>query len=112
LIIVVGMEPDVLKALADENRLAIVRLLAGGERCICEVASQLGLSDALVSHHLKRLRAAGLVRTRKQGQWLHCRLEPSAFDTLAREFSELAKHSAAASASCACRPARSTASRE
>jgi ArsR family transcriptional regulator len=83
------MDAETLKALADENRLAIVRLLAGGERCICDAAAELGLSDALVSHHMKRLQAAGLVLTRKQGQWLHCRLDPAAFETLAHELSTL-----------------------
>jgi len=81
------MDAETLKALADENRLAIVRLLAGGERCICDAATELGLSDALVSHHMKRLQAAGLVVTRKRGQWLHCRLDPAAFAMLARDFS-------------------------
>lgn len=90
------MDAGTLKALADENRIAIVCLLAGGERCICDAATELGLSDALVSHHMKRLQAAGLVLTRKQGQWLHCRLAPAAFETLAREFRALGISSTAA----------------
>ncbi len=90
------MDAETLKALADENRLAIVRLLAGGERCICDAATELGLSDALVSHHMKRLQAAGLVLTRKQGQWLHCRLSQAAFETLASEFRALGTSSNAA----------------
>lgn len=83
------MDAETLKALADENRLAILRLLADGERCICDAATELGLSDALVSHHMKRLQAAGLVLTRKQGQWLHCRLDPAAFESLAGDFGAL-----------------------
>lgn len=90
------MDAETLKALADDNRLAIVRLLAGGERCICDAATGLGLSDALVSHHMKRLQAAGLVLTRKQGQWLHCRLDPAAFEILARELGALGIRSTAA----------------
>lgn len=85
------MDSNVLKALADENRLAIVRMLADGERCVCDLAAGLDLSDALVSHHLKRLRDAGLVRTRRVGTWLHCSLEPAAFAALAGEFSALAQ---------------------
>jgi len=91
------MDAETLKALADENRLAIVRLLAGGERCICDAATELGLSDALVSHHMKRLQTAGLVLTRRQGQWLHCRLDPAAFESLARELTALGAASADAS---------------
>lgn len=90
------MDAETLKALADENRLAIVRLLAGGERCICDAAAELGLSDALVSHHMKRLQAAGLVLTRKQGQWLHCRLDPAAFESLGDELTALGISSNAA----------------
>lgn len=81
---------DALKALADENRLRIVDLLAGGERCVCELASALDASDALVSHHVKQLREARLVRTRRIGRWLHCSLEPVAFEALAARFSALA----------------------
>ncbi len=90
------MDTETFKALADENRLAIVRLLAGGERCICDAAAELGLSDALVSHHMKRLQAAGLVLARRQGQWLHCRLAPAAFEALASELRALGAGSNAA----------------
>lgn len=99
---VLPMEFEALKALADENRLAIVRLLAGGERCICDAAAELGLSNALVSHHLKRLAAAGLVTTRKQGQWLHCSLEPAAFEHLARQLTAIAAQASTAAPRVCC----------
>jgi len=96
---------ETLKALADDNRLRIVELLASGERCVCELATALDASDALVSHHLKQLREAGLVRTRRIGRWLHCSLEPVAFEALATRFGELANEARiaeAADACCAC----------
>ncbi|MGB4592466.1 MAG: metalloregulator ArsR/SmtB family transcription factor [Coriobacteriia bacterium] len=100
------MDIDVLKALADENRLAIVRMLADGEHCVCDLATGLDLSDALVSHHLKRLRDAGLVKTRRVGTWLHCSLEPAAFAALAAEFSGTAvRATQTRDISCACNPA-------
>ena len=46
----------VLKALADENRLAILLALLDGDRSVTELTSVLGLSQTLVSHHLKALR--------------------------------------------------------
>ena len=49
------------KALADVNRLRIVRRLADGEASVAELIAHVGLSQPLVSHHLKRLRVAGLV---------------------------------------------------
>lgn len=84
-------DQDTLKALSDENRLRIVELLASGERCVCELATELDASDALVSHHLKALRESGLVRTRRIGRWLHCSLEPSAFEALAGRFQAIAR---------------------
>ena len=93
------MELEQLKALAEENRLAIVRLLAGGERCLCEVSSALDLSTALASHHVKRLAEAGLVETRRQGLWLHCSLSADTFAELGEELSQLGD-AAASPASC------------
>jgi len=90
------MDSETLKALADDNRLAIIRELAGGELCSCEISEALGISEALVSHHVKRLREAGLVRTRRVGRWQHCRLEPGRIDALAREMLALAEAARAA----------------
>ena len=56
------------KALADVNRLRIVRRLADGEASVAELIAHVGLSQPLVSHHLKRLRVAGLVETRRVGR--------------------------------------------
>lgn len=98
---------DMFKALSDENRLRIIDLLAGGELCVCELATELEISDALVSHHLKQLREAGLVRTRRVGRWLHCSLEPSAFEDLGSHFGEIARRAGVAqegTTCCACKP--------
>ena len=93
------MRITTLKALADETRLAIVELLADGERCVCDLATALGASDALVSHHIKRLREAGLVRTRRVGVWLHCSLEPQALSDVARTLDTLSARAQAAAES-------------
>ena len=60
----------VMKALADRQRLRILNMLlrAGGEPiCVCEFEPFLGLSQGTVSHHLKILREAGLIRSEKKG---------------------------------------------
>jgi ArsR family transcriptional regulator len=84
------MDVEALKALADERRIRVVEQLAGGERCICDLAAALEISDALVSHHVKRLREAGLVRTHRVGAWVHCSLEPGSFARLAEALAVIA----------------------
>jgi ArsR family transcriptional regulator, arsenate/arsenite/antimonite-responsive transcriptional repressor len=64
------------------NRLRIVRRLAAAEATVAELVLQVGLSQPLVSWHVGRLRAAGLVTTRRIGRETICRLRPEAF----REF--------------------------
>ena len=71
------------KALADVNRLRIVRRLAEGEATVAELIAHVGLSQPLVSHHLKRLRVAGLVETRRVGRETVCTLRPEAFGEVA-----------------------------
>jgi DNA-binding transcriptional ArsR family regulator len=70
----------VAQALADPTRLTIAAALdAGGELCGCDLAWITGHSQKLVSHHLKALRAAGLVRSRREGKIaFHSLTEPGA----------------------------------
>lgn len=71
------------RALADVNRLRIVQRLAEGEATVTELIGHVGLSQPLVSHHLKRLRAAGLVESRRVGREMLCTLRPEAFGEVA-----------------------------
>ena len=71
------------KALADVNRLRIVRRLAEGDASVTELIEHVGLSQPLVSWHLGRLRVAGIVETRRSGRETLCRLLPEAFDAFA-----------------------------
>jgi DNA-binding transcriptional ArsR family regulator len=79
-------DPDVLLlgALADPARLAIVRQLAAdGAVCACDVAPAAGLSQPTLSHHLRVLREAGVVRGERRGTWIWYSLEPAAGERLA-----------------------------
>lgn len=58
------------KALADETRVRIVKLLEVREMCVCEVTVALGLTQPTASHHLGILENAGLVNDRKEGKWV------------------------------------------
>jgi ArsR family transcriptional regulator len=58
------------KALADETRLRILRLLEVREMCVCEIMVALDLTQPTASHHLGLLENARLVKARKEGKWV------------------------------------------
>ena len=61
----------VFKALSDENRIRILKLLHNGEMCACKLLDALNISQPTLSHHMKILCDAGLVTGRKEGKWMH-----------------------------------------
>ena len=61
----------IFKALCDENRVQIFRLLQGGERCACHLLEEMELTQPTLSHHMKILCDSGLVVGRKEGKWMH-----------------------------------------
>lgn len=67
-----------MKALADPGRLTMVAALskAGSPVCICDFTAELGLAQGTVSHHMARLREAGLVDCEKKGIWTYYWLRP------------------------------------
>jgi ArsR family transcriptional regulator, arsenate/arsenite/antimonite-responsive transcriptional repressor len=68
---------SILRVLGDPARLRLISLIAahaGGEACVCELTEPLGLSQPTVSHHLKVLHGAGLVRREQRGIWAYYRL--------------------------------------
>lgn len=71
------------KALADVNRLRIVQRLALGPASVGELIETVGLSQPLVSWHVSKLRAAGIVRSRRSGRETLCELRPGVFDEVA-----------------------------
>src|SRR5918911_2446834 len=63
-------------ALSDETRLAILEMLRGGERCVCELQDELGAAQSRLSFHLRVLKDAGLVADRREGRWSYYRITP------------------------------------
>jgi len=59
------------RALADENRLRILSALRGGRKPVSLIVEELGISQPLVSHHLKELRRARLVAVERQGPFVY-----------------------------------------
>lgn len=89
-----------LRALADPSRMRIVefllepngRHLARGDGvCGCDFETLLDLSQPTVSHHLKSLVNAGLLRAQKRGRWTYYEIEPEAFQSLARHLGRFAQ---------------------
>jgi DNA-binding transcriptional ArsR family regulator len=74
---------DVFAALADDTRRRIVELLARDELLAGEVAAHFGCSRPAVSHHLRVLREAGLVRSRVDAQRRIYSVDPGGLDALA-----------------------------
>lgn len=67
----------IFKALADENRLKIVKLLSGGELCACKILEELSITQPTLSHHMKILSKCNLINSRKDGKWSHYSLNYS-----------------------------------
>ena len=77
----------VFKALGDPIRVRIVEMLArNGEMCVCRIMEGLNMTQPAVSHHLASLKNAGLVKPRKQGQWVHYSLCRTALSETAYSF--------------------------
>jgi ArsR family transcriptional regulator len=93
------------KALADVNRLRIVKRLAEGPATVGDLIETVGLSQPLVSWHVGRLKAAGVVQTRRAGREVMCQLRPNVFNEVAeRERVLLGLAGAAAAATTAAAP--------
>lgn len=79
----------VSKAVADPNRVRILKLLEGGELCVCQITTVINLAPATISKHLAGLKAAGLVQQRREGKWVYYRLAERDLNTYSRQFLDL-----------------------
>ncbi|WP_436938973.1 ArsR/SmtB family transcription factor [Streptomyces sp. SudanB66_2053] len=74
------------KALGDPVRLRLFAAVAsheGGEACVCDI-SDVGVSQPTVSHHLKKLKEAGLLTSERRGTWVYYRVEPAVLAAMGR----------------------------
>lgn len=60
----------VFKAVADKNRLRILKMLQHKKMCVCELAAALGITQPSVSRHLSLMKDAGLVEEERNGPWI------------------------------------------
>ncbi len=75
---------EVAKALGDPVRIQLVDVLRkhAGEVCVCELVPLFDLSQPTVSHHLKKLRDAGIVGSERRGLWAYYYVRPEAMEGL------------------------------
>jgi ArsR family transcriptional regulator len=64
----------VFKAVADPNRIRILKMLQQKKMCVCELAAVLGITQPSVSRHLSMMKNAGLVQDERDGQWINYEL--------------------------------------
>jgi DNA-binding transcriptional ArsR family regulator len=90
---------DAFKALSNPHRLSIFTRLAscclpGGtcntetdmRECVGAVGKNLGLAPSTISHHIKELHRAGLIKMKRRGQTIECWVDPETLDSLATFF--------------------------
>ncbi len=68
---------NIFKALSEETRLRILKLLEHGELCVCHIVAALDMIQPKVSFHLNVLKEAGFLKDRKQGRWTYYSLDES-----------------------------------
>jgi ArsR family transcriptional regulator len=90
----------VFKALSDETRVRLLRLLLTEVLCGRALARRVGISEAAVSQHLKVLREAGLVEGEKRGYWNHYSVKRNALNDIIRELERLVRQSAGSTGPC------------
>lgn len=88
-----GFREDVrkIKALADENRLAIMLALQHGEKCGCVLLEELNISQPTLSHHMRLLCDSDLVTGRKEGKWMYYSISPEGVATFRRMIGSYAR---------------------
>ena len=80
---------QILKALADSNRLAIIRHLGKGEACVCELLEIFSVTQPTLSHHMRILSEADLVEGRREGKWIHYSIKDATLQAFQNTVQEL-----------------------
>lgn len=79
---------NVFKALSDPTRLNILYILENKELCSCEINKSLNKAQPTISHHIKILKKANLIKGRKKGTWIYYSLKKPEIINLIKEMTE------------------------
>jgi ArsR family transcriptional regulator len=77
------------QALSDETRLAVVQRLRDGDKCVCVLMDQVDAAQSRLSFHLKVLKDAGIIDSRREGRWAFYWLRPDAFEEMSEAVNAL-----------------------
>ena len=84
---------SMFKAFCDENRLHILQLLIGGEKCACSILDEMKITQPTLSHHMKILCDSGVVVGRKEGKWMHYSISNKGLEEIRECLDCFANHS-------------------
>ncbi|MCR5478618.1 MAG: metalloregulator ArsR/SmtB family transcription factor [Ruminococcus sp.] len=90
----------IFKALCDENRVQIFRLLQHGEKCACKLLEAMQFTQPTLSHHMKILCDSGLVVGRKEGKWMYYSVSQEGTQLAVKALRELTKVSGSDEGCC------------
>lgn len=68
---------DTFKAFSDKTRIKILYVLHEKEVCVCDIAQELGMNQSAISHQLKTLKQARLIKSRREGKQIYYSLDDS-----------------------------------
>lgn len=87
-----NFDPELFfSALADKTRLRLLNLMRDGEVCVCFFAEALGTNNPKISRHLSYLKRANLVTGRRDGKWMHYRINSPADEAVLDVFNSTMK---------------------
>lgn len=95
----------IFKAFCDENRVKILQMLQGGEKCACKLLEEMNITQPTLSHHMKILCSSGIVEGRKEGKWMYYSISAVGVETARKYFDEItnAVHPDPCGRECKCR---------
>lgn len=82
----------VFKALCDPNRLMIIEMLQGGDKCACKLLQDLEIVQSTLSHHMKILCESGFVDCYREGKWMHYSLNQENFEIAKQILDKVSKN--------------------
>lgn len=79
----------ICKALGDENRVKIIKMLTVGELCACKILEEFSITQSTLSHHMKILSDCNLISVRKDGKWSYYSINCKTFFEFKNVISEI-----------------------